>query len=83
MGRIKLSWAVFGKLRDILENEKLAQHQKTKLIRYVVLPVMTYQTRAMTKRNMDRLIRIQKSLERRMLHIIKGEKAQHLDKSKN
>ena len=29
--KIKLSWAAFGKLRDILENKKLAQHQKTRL----------------------------------------------------
>ena len=30
MRRIKLNWAAFGKHLDILENKKLAQHQKTR-----------------------------------------------------
>ena len=70
--RIKLSWAAFGKLRDILENKKLAHHQKNKSIRYVCsasdnvrLPNMDDE-----KRNMYRLIRTQRSMKRRMLHII-------------
>ena len=41
MRRIKLSWAAFGKLRDIMENKKLAQNQKTRVFDICVTPVMT------------------------------------------
>ena len=60
------------KLRDILENKKLTQHQKTRVFDMCVLPVMTYgsQTWAMTKRNMDRLIRTQRAMERIKLHMM-------------
>ena len=69
--KIKLSWAAFGKLRGILENKNLAQHQNTRVFDMCLLPAMTYgsQMWTMTKRNMDRLIRTQRAMERRMLHI--------------
>ena len=69
--KIKLSWAAFGKLRGILENKNLAQHQNTRVFDMCLLPAMTYgsQMWTMTKRNMDRLIRTQRAMERIMLHI--------------
>ena len=70
MRRIKLNWAPFGNLLDILEN-KLAQHQETRVLDMCFLPVMTYGslTWMITKRNMDRLIKTQRAMERKMLHI--------------
>jgi len=54
------------------KTKKLAQHQKTRVFDMCVLPMMTYgyQTWTTAKGNMDRLIRAQRAMERRMLHII-------------
>lgn len=69
--RIRLAWAGFGKLSFVLKNPKLPQYQKSRVFNQCILPVLTYgcQTWTLTKVNVDKLAKTQRSMERNMLGI--------------
>ncbi|XP_013144778.1 PREDICTED: uncharacterized protein LOC106108224 [Papilio polytes] len=69
--RIRLGWAAFGKLRDILSSQDIPQCLKTKVFDQCVLPVMTYGTETwpLTAGNIRRLKVTQRAMERAMLGV--------------
>lgn len=74
--RTKQAWAAFGRLNYILKNVKIPQHLRSKVFDSCILPVLTYgaQTWTMTKRNIDKLIKTQRAMERQMLHVTLKDK---------
>ena len=69
--RVGLTWAAFGKLRFILNNEKIPINLKREVYESCVLPVTTYglETLTFTKNNINRLKICQRAMERSMLGI--------------
>lgn len=69
--RVRLAWAAFGKLSFVLKNKKYPQYLKTRIFNQCILPVLTYgsQVWTLTKANIDKIAKAQRSMERQMLHI--------------
>ena len=80
--RIRLSWAAFGKLNNVLDpHVNIPQHLKAKVYNQCVLPVLTYgcETWPLTKKTIQLIAVSQRHMERKMMGIRLQDKVSNIN----